>query len=155
MRPAFLGKQPRMSDSVMLPITPMASIFTVILVILLKSFSQGVTNFTPSETMTLPELVQGTEVPDGLKIEVSENGITVGDRRVLRLTKFQIAVTEGRPLAPVAEALKIEAAGRKGTATTRAVVLADEHAPYDLMRRVLSTALAAGFRDLKLMVVTK
>ena len=50
----------RVTESVMLPITPMASIFTVILVLLLKTAVIGVTSITPNPQTQLPQL----EVPE-------------------------------------------------------------------------------------------
>ena len=145
-----------MDGSVLLPITPMASIFTVILVILLKSFSQNVSSITPSENIKLPELAAGETIGDGLKVEISESSIIVGEKRVLELKDFA-SVKSGTTqelLQPVLDCLKGERA-KIGGATARAVVLADERAPYELVRKILAASLQSGFEDVRVLVATE
>lgn len=150
------SKTARLESSIFLPITPMASIFTVILVILLKSYSPGVSSITPSENVTLPEVTSGVPVPDGLKIEVSSAAIVVGEKRVLRLRDFAVLEegTTAQLFQPVLDALKRERAKVK-TDSARAVVLADENAPYELVRKVLAASLQSGFGDVRVLVATE
>jgi len=134
----------------------MASIFTVILVILLKSYSPAVSSISPTENVKLPEVTSGLQVPDGLKIEVSATAIVVGDKRVMKLEDFAVLEpgTTAELFRPMLEALKAERAKVTGD-SSRAVVLADESAPYELVRKVLAASLQSGFSDVRVLVATE
>ena len=65
------AKKARISSEMALQITSMADIFTILLVFLLKSFSTGVTNITPSGNMVLPEAHKVDALVETLKVEIS------------------------------------------------------------------------------------
>jgi biopolymer transport protein ExbD len=137
----------------------MGSIFVVIVVLLLKSFSTGLSSITPSQQMTLPEVEKADDVADALKVEISERAILVGDRRVMSLDQFtpaQARLDAEGGYEELTEALKSEKSkGDVFVERPKLVVLADEKAPYEIMKRVFASTAESGFTSVKLLVVTR
>lgn len=172
-------KKKKVTGEFALQITSMADIFTILLVFLLKTFSTGVSNLSPSSNVTLPEAQADDPVTESLKVEISPSAILVEDKPVMTLDKFQfnpqdldatgqpkpviVALSTERakgmrkPASESTEAVDPEAA-RKATeekmaALSRLTVVADENTPYDVVRTVMATATGVGFSDFKLVVV--
>ncbi len=98
-------------EDIALQITSMADIFTILLVFLLKTFSTGVTNLSPSSSVTLPEAHSEDQVTESLKVEISPTAILIEDKPVMVLDKFQFNPhdldSQGQP-KPVISALQLE-----------------------------------------------
>ena len=82
------GKSSSLKSEIELPLAPMASVFTVILVFLIKSAALDVTSLSPSSDLSLPEVSVTSEIPDALKIEISKDAILVSDKTVMTLENF-------------------------------------------------------------------
>jgi biopolymer transport protein TolR len=142
-----------------LPLAPMASVFTVILVFLIKSAAMNVTNISPSADIDLPEITTTSQIPDALKIEISNSAIMVADKLVVSLKDFSPAARnpssttdEANPFKALEKALDFER-GEGVEKDSKIVIIADKNAPYGLMKQVMASAASVGFLDLKLVVV--
>lgn len=82
-------KKATLPEDIALQITSMADIFTILLVFLLKTFSTGVSNLSPSSNVTLPEAHSDDPVTESLKVEISPTAILIEDKPVMVLDKFQ------------------------------------------------------------------
>lgn len=163
-----------MREEMALQITSMADIFTILLVFLLKSFSTGISNITPGNEMTLPVATTKDQVEEALKIEISEGNILVDDKPATTLKGFKPdpgdVESDGtfRSLNTVLEAQKSQRAPASappaGSSTQGEspeddqqdrpmMILADEKAPYAVIRSVMASAENSGYSQFKLVVV--
>ncbi|MGZ3688894.1 MAG: ExbD/TolR family protein [Bdellovibrionota bacterium] len=149
-------KRAKSSEDMVLQITSMADIFTILLVFLLKSFATGVTSITPTSNLNLPVGTSADPVTENLKVEISENAVTMDDRPITQLTKFRLDPTDiesdGTPRSLNAALIK-----ERGKDTLqknpRLLILADQAMPYSTLKAVLASASNSGFADFKLLVV--
>lgn len=159
----FLRRAPQKEDMA-LQITSMADIFTIILVFLLKSFSTGLSNVTPSGEVMLPEAKSTDEAADVLKVEISPTAILLDEKVVTALHSFHFdnndLESDGTPrslnAALIREKDRAPAAAnaeRSETDGGRLMVLADQNAPYGVVKTVMDSAANHGFADFKLVVV--
>ena len=164
MRRRFSKKQ-RPKEDMSLQITSMADIFTIILVFMLKTLSVGITGITP-HNVTLPEVRTGSEAVESLKLEVGNNAILVDGKAVTHLSQFHFDETDlesDRTSRSLNAALIREMKAQTATTNERTpasasrketlLVLADEKAPYSLLKSVMASATRAGFSDFRLVVV--
>jgi biopolymer transport protein ExbD len=149
-------KKKKASEEMALQITSMADIFTIILVFLLKTTASGITSISPNGAM-LP-VGRGAEITkETLKLEVSKDIVSVDDKNVLKLTNFEIPVTEvqeGGMSQSVFQALMEKRKNhQEGNEQSQLLVLADQDTPYSTLKTVLASAANSGFVDLQLVVV--
>jgi biopolymer transport protein ExbD len=164
-RYGFLKKR-RAPEEMGLQITSMADVFTIILVFLLKSFGSSSINITPSQGLKLPEAMAGDQHVEALKIEVSENAVSVEDKPVATLAAFRFGPkdvgTNGVSEA-LSGALKTARAKQELIAKSnpevkvdsKILVIADQRVPYVTIKSVLASASVHGFTDFKLVVARK
>ncbi len=167
MRNSRFFARKKLNEDMVLQITSMADIFTILLVFLLKSFSTGVSNLTPSNDLTLPSAKGGDEVADVLKVEISPNIILVDDKPITNLRNFKfdpadyesnrtsrslnIYLSKEKKRRDVASAPSADSAAKMNS--KKIMLLADEKTPYSTLKSVLSSAGMAGFVDFKLVVI--
>lgn len=145
------SKQPIKSE-IELPLAPMASVFTVILVFLIKSVSMNFTSLSPAAEVDLPEISIAGDIPDALKVEISGSTIQVADKPVMSMKNF--LPNEGNSaFKKLEEALLFERGENKADRDPRLVIVSDKGAPYQLLKQVMASAGNSGFSDLKLVVV--
>ena len=162
--PRFLKKRARMSDEMSLQITSMADIFTILLVFLLKSYTTGAVNLTPTKGMVLPEAQAGAPAVEALKLEVSENAVQIEGQPVTSLKAFRFGKEELqsdgtlRSLTTVLERerkrqLLIAKANSDVKVDPKIVIAADQRTPYETMKAILASAADHGYTDFKLAVI--
>lgn len=149
-------KKAPLESQMTLMITPMADIFTLLLVFLLKSFSTGVSSVTPSGSITLPDGFQVSPTVEATKMEIASNSILLEDRKVLDFDHF--AFPQNDPVGSLALSklsTHLQRIRSKNTLNNSTVILilADKKTPLGLMRRILNTTAQTGFLDYKLLVV--
>lgn len=164
MKKSFL-KRPPQSEEMALQITSMADIFTIILVFLLKSYTTGAVNLTPTKGMQLPEGQVAEAAVEALKVEISENAVQVEGQPVTTLKKF---VAEGGDLVQANGSIKslnsalekerkrqllIAQANSDVKVDPKIMVVADKHVPYSTIKSVLASAALNGYTDFKLAVI--
>lgn len=157
-------KRRHQSEDMTLQITSMADIFTIILVFLLKSFATGAVNLSPSAGTLLPEAHAGEATVEALKVEVSPTAIQVEGQPVTQLTQFQFAKGDmqanGTSFA-LSKALDRERQRQLLIAKSNSdvkvdakiMIVADQRAPYSVIKSVLASAAQNGYTDFKLAVV--
>jgi biopolymer transport protein ExbD len=156
-KPKYAIKKSMKTD-VSLQIAPMASIFTVILVFLLKNFSSGTSAIVPNENVVLPELKVADDFQDSLKIEVAQTEILVDDQPIAKLNNFEfdrIEVAENGGLKSVNQAIvsEKEKAMEAQIEYKDVLILADKRAPYRTLKRVIASASSGGYQKVKLVVI--
>lgn len=150
-------------EEMTLQITPMADVFTILLVFLLKSFSVGISSISPSQSMTLPSAKAADQMVEALKIEISNDQILLDNKHVSSLENFKLAaedveadgtirslnnilLAENKKILPTTE-------DGKPSGPSPILVMADEKTPYNTVHTVLSTLAKRGHPDFKLVVV--
>jgi biopolymer transport protein ExbD len=172
------GRRARRSggqEEVALQITSMADIFTILLVFLLKSYSVSAIDIDVGKEIKLPVATGGTESVEAMKVQVTETGITLEGKPVVKFEKYAPRageISKDGSMPELVKALKAErekqrqiasAAVKQGEKPEEAVkknfdskllVIADKKVPYHLLKNVLASASEMDFTDFKLVVVT-
>jgi len=156
------------NEDMSLQITSMADIFTIILVFLLKSYSTGVSNVSPSQGVLLPEAKAQPQMKDALKVEILKDSVLVDQKPAVGLKNFaftdaapkatsatgETGATGGDVSAEISKALMAQRKNMTGNEIdSHLLLLADQRTPYATLRRVMNSAASAGFVDLQLAVV--
>jgi biopolymer transport protein ExbD len=153
------------NEDMSLQITSMADIFTIILVFLLKSYSTGVSNVSPSQGVLLPEAKAQPQMKDALKVEILKDSVLVDQKPAVTLKNFtftdgatkeapETGPTGGDVSAEISKALMAQRKNMTGNEIdSHLLLLADQRTPYATLRRVMNSAASAGFVDLQLAVV--
>jgi len=153
----LLKKKRHLKEDVDLNITAMASIFTVILVFLLKSFATDVSPIDASADVALPELSTAQSIENSFKIEVTKNSVLFEGQETEKLANYAADASELdadgtlRNLAKVihdAQELKSEK-GDKPLIT----VFADKTAPVSIVQRAIASAAKNGLNQVQMVVV--
>jgi biopolymer transport protein ExbD len=152
------------SEEMTLQITSMADIFTILLVFLLKSFSTGAMNVTPSNGVMLPEARAQEANFEALKVEISSAGVQIEGESAVPLNAFHFDPSDlqkngsSRALQDVmakhrARQLAIAKGNSDVKVDPRIIVISDQRAPYESIKTVLASAALNGYTDFKLAVV--
>jgi len=162
-------------EEVALQITSMADIFTILLVFLLKSYSVSAIDVDVGKEIKLPVANGGTESVEAMKVQVTETGITLEGKPVIRFEKYEPhngEVAKDGTIPELVKALKKEREKQRQIASasvkqgekpedaikknfdSKLLVIADKKVPYRLLKNVLSSASEMDFTDFKLVVVT-
>jgi biopolymer transport protein ExbD len=156
MKGSPFRKKKRAKEDIDLNITAMASVFTVILVFLLKSFSVDPTPLQATADIRLPQLAETAQVREAFKLEVSRDSILFDDRKLLELSDFKV-VGEGTGQSQFQElSARIQQQVRlktEGGEKAQVALFADEEAPQSLVEEVMSSAAQAGLTEIQLVVV--
>jgi biopolymer transport protein ExbD len=157
MKRRNFSKAHSLSTESSLQMAPMASVFVVILVFLLKSVAQGSTALIPDSEITLPFTQQADDFQDTLKIEISPSRILVDDQVVGKLNQFVYDpsdLSENGGFKSVSQAIAKE---REKTSVAGAqknvVIVADQLTPYQVLKRVVASISSGGYKSVKLAVV--
>lgn len=147
-----------------LNITAMADIFTIILVFLIKSFTSGSVNLTPSPGLLMPDAQAATADVEALKLEVSNSAVLVENIPAAALKEFRF---DGKDLEKSGASRSLMSALEKERkrqmiiaqanpdvkVNSKILIVADKRVPYATIKSVLASAAVNGFTDFKLAVV--
>jgi biopolymer transport protein ExbD len=155
-----------------LNITAMMDMMTIILVFLLKSMSASSATIPQSDDLKIPKSVLTTEASqEGLAIVVSKSHIVVDDNAVCPVPPDATHGVEGKykrsggtndlyivPLANAAQSWRdrdviLKAAMGKDTASSEAIIIADQNMPFRLLTEVVFTLGQTSFAKFHLMVM--
>jgi biopolymer transport protein ExbD len=149
-------------------ITSMVDMFVILLVFLLKCYSTSPVIISPREGLRLPESSSPTDPVDVLKMVVSRDGVFVDDKKVLTFTNGQVGKDDMETNDPqfirkLYDALDERAKLAKSISQVndsfefdgKILVQADRTMPYNVLKRVMYTAMMAGYSDVKFAVVSK
>lgn len=138
----------------------MADVFTILLVFLLKTFSTGLSNITPSNDVILPMARSEDGIVDALKIEITPSSILVDDKPVTTMKAFRPESSDiegdGSPRSlniALGGERKRQPANQPPEERSPVLVLADQDAPFVTIRSVMTAAQHSGFSRFKLVVV--
>lgn len=160
----FKKKSGHSNEDVSLNITAMADIFTILLVFLLKSFSTGVMQISPSSGLTLPSAQAEEMNLEAIKIEISENAVIVETEPAAALKNFLFATNDlngdlsSKSLGEVLKKhrqkqIAISKVNTDVKVDARILIIADQKTPYTTVKSVLASAAVQGFTDFKLAVL--
>lgn len=139
-----------------LQITSMADIFVIILVFLLKSYSVDGLAYEPTVPLTPPTAHGRIDHTDGLKVEISKKSVNLGGKTVASVSDFKFAKADldsnGASNILKNALAKIRPTAATGPKGAKLIVVADEGAPYETIKTVLSSAASEGFLDIQLAV---
>ncbi len=149
-------------------ITSMVDMFVILLVFLLKSYSTSPVIITPSEGMTLPASTSSKDPVDALKLMVSKTGVFVEDKKIIDLTDGVVDVKDVDPSdTQFIRSLYTELDGQASKTRTiasknetiefdgKVLMQADRGLNYETLRKVMYTAMMAGYSDVKIAVLSK
>jgi biopolymer transport protein ExbD len=158
----------RTSSTFKIQITSMVDMFVILLVFLLKSYSTSPVNVTASADLTLPASSATKDASDVLKLVVSRAGIFVDSKKVADLqagklsdadvdpqdtqfirslyTELDTQAKKSRTIASVNETVEFDG---------KVMMQAERSLPYDLLRKVMYTAMMAGYADVKIAVLAQ
>ncbi len=147
-------KRKKMSSDMALQITSMADIFMILLVFLLKNYSQTLTSLAPVTRAKLPIAMTSTSPKDSLKIEIGETALLVDGKPILELRNYETIPGELPEHGHSGALYKVLMSQRKKNYDSNVLLFADEKVPYATIKRVLASAASSGFVDLQLVVVS-
>jgi biopolymer transport protein ExbD len=164
MKKRRFAVQGKLPEDMPLQITSMADIFTILLVFLLKSYAVGAVNVSPTQGVTLPVAKGGQDKVEALKLEVSENIVTVEGKPVANLLNYRFGkedVLGNGTSKALQRAISQERARQTMIAKSNSdvktdakiMIMADQKVPYTTLKTVLSSAAVHGYTDFKLVVV--
>ncbi len=159
-------RQNNKKSTFVLQLTAMVDMFTILLVFLLKSYSTSAVNITPSEGLNLPFSTSQEAPIEALKLVVAQDGVFVGDQRVIDFKDGQVLNEDMSKDDPdfltklyaylEKEATKTQEIAARNQAiqfTGRILMQADENLSYVTLKKVMYTASLAGYTDLKMATI--
>jgi biopolymer transport protein ExbD len=150
------------SDEMSLQITSMADVFTILLVFLLKSYTTGSMNLSPSKGVLLPEAQAAESQVEALKVEIAVDAVSIEGAVAAPLQKFVPAQTSPNGTIPtLAQAfgrerkrqVLISKSNSDVKLDPKMIVVADSRAPYSIIKAVLASGAIHGYTDFKLAVI--
>lgn len=155
----MFGKKRHMKEDIDLQITAMASVFTVILVFLLKSSASDVSPLQAGGEMQLPELNKGQNLENSFKIEITESSVIFENDVVTQLNQFVIPETDigvDGTITKLVDVIKNaqEFKSEKGDRPL-VTVFADKRAPQASVERAIASAAKNGLTQIQLVVVNE
>jgi biopolymer transport protein ExbD len=150
-----------------LQITSMVDMFTILLVFLLKGYSTSAIDLAPSSMIKLPASTSTKAPQEVVKIVVSAKGIFVEDKKVADVVGDSIELssvdkTDPSFIRALYTELDHHADKTRNIASQnetvefdgRILMQADKSLPYSLVKKVMYTAMMAGYADIKLAVLS-
>ena len=146
-----------MKEDIDLQITAMASVFTVILVFLLKSMATDVSPIQSSASLDLPELMSAEQIENSFKIEVTKEGLIFEGQLAESLKDFNIApeqIDADGTLKHLTQLIRDaqELKSDKGEKPLISI-FADKTAPHALVQRAIASASKNGLTQIQMVVV--
>ena len=150
-----------------LQITSMIDMFTIILIFLLKSYASSAVTSQPTQAINMPASTSAEAPVEALKLLVSNDGIWVDDKAVLKfengnLPASAVDAKDNKFIRPLYDALKAQADKTKGIAKQNETVAfegkiifqGDQNLNYQILKKVMYTSTFAGYTDFKFAVVS-
>ncbi|TGN41391.1 ExbD/TolR family protein [Marinobacter confluentis] len=139
-----------------LNLVSLMDIFTILVFFLMVNSSSDVQVLNQENAIKLPESTAETPPDDVLALTVTDNDILVNGRVVAKLDAFR--AFDGKVEPSLKEELDYQA-GRSGAEAPEAgrpiTILADRELPYDLLKKIMSTCVDAGYASISLAVNQK
>jgi biopolymer transport protein ExbD len=139
-----------------LNLVSLMDIFTILVFFLMVNSSSDVQVLNQESAIKLPESSAQTPPEDVLALTVTDKDILVNGRVVTKLDAFR--AFDGKVEPSLMEELNYQA-GRSAAPVPEAgrpiTILADRELPYDLLKKIMSTCVDAGYASISLAVNQK
>lgn len=139
-----------------LNLVSLMDIFTILVFFLMVNSSSDVQVLNQENAIKLPESSAETPPENVLALIVTDKDILVNGRVVTKLDAFR--AFDGKVEPSLKEELNYQA-GRSGAPAPEAgrpiTILADRELPYDLLKKIMSTCVDAGYASISLAVNQK
>jgi biopolymer transport protein ExbD len=144
-------------------ITSLADIFIIVLIFLIKSYSSTSMKITIPKGINIPFSSIEANEPTGLKVEVSEDSITMDNVIIQKLSHYTLSYEKNFINRNLVNAFsqyrkKQEAIAKKNPSilTNKTLILiADQKTPYETLKSILASAGEQGLSDIQLVVGRK
>jgi len=166
MKRRFGKKKSSQNLDVSLNITPMADIFTILLVFLIKTYTSSSIILNPSQGVKLPIAEAAESTEEALKIEITPEAILIENNVIVSqidTTKEDLNPLSKENIQLINEALsnekkkqiRISQANSDIKEESKIIILSHESVPYSLVKKILTSAALNGYSDFKLAVVRR
>lgn len=139
-----------------LNLVSLMDIFTILVFFLMVNSSSDVQVLNQENGIKLPVSTAETPPGDVLALVVTDNDILVNGRVIAKLDAFR--AFDGKVEPALKEELDYQS-GRSGKPAPEAgrpiTILADRELPYDLLKKIMSTCVHAGYASISLAVNQK
>jgi biopolymer transport protein ExbD len=148
MRRLFRPAGPKANGGLALAaLAPMVDLLTILIVVVLRTYSSDPPLQIEGETdFRLPQSIEERPAPRGVTIDIADSGIYVEGWRAGSSTYW--AHSEDVLITGLNEALH-------AAQGSRALIRADEEAPWSLVGKVLFTVQHAGYEDIELVAESR
>ena len=142
-----------------LNLVPLIDCFVLLIFFLLINYSSEVEVLQADKTVKLPASISDTLPKETVVIVVNANDIVLAGRRVGGISEMM--ATDATTFAPLEAELKYLASKappltEKEKAEGRAItILGDKAIPYEQLKRIMATCVAADYRNIALAVMHK
>ena len=154
-RKLFAKKKTVPDASMSLQITSMADVFTILLVFLLKGVASDALQVTPASATRLPSATSSRPLPDrALQVEITPTEVLVEKESVGTHADFRNRLGERLQEERKRNEL-ISNSNQSVRIDSRAIVLADEGIPYQMIRSVLGSLSKNGYHEIHFAVLEK
>lgn len=139
-----------------LNLVSLMDIFTILVFFLMVNSSSDVQVLNQESAIKLPDSTAETPPGDVLALTVTDNDIVVNGRVVAKLDAFR--AFEGKVEPTLKEELDYQSgrSSKPAPADGRPItILADRELPYDLLKKIISTCVDAGYASISLAVNQK
>jgi biopolymer transport protein ExbD len=145
----------RMQKPATLNLVPVIDIFTMLLFFLMVN-TGGVELIDSDKTIRLPQSISEKAPAEALLVKINGEDILVQERKVAKVA--DVLASNEESVAALTKELQLWSARKlqltdqekeRGRAVT---IMGDQHIPYKLLKRVMTTCAQADYRDISLAV---
>jgi biopolymer transport protein ExbD len=139
-----------------LNLVSLMDIFTILVFFLMVNSSSDVQVLNQESAITLPDSTAETPPGEVLALTVTANDIVVNGRVVAKLDAFR--AFEGKVEPTLRQELDYQSGRSRKPAPDAGrpiTILADRELPYDLLKKIISTCVDAGYASISLAVNPK
>ncbi|AOY87359.1 RNA polymerase subunit sigma-70 [Marinobacter salinus] len=128
-------------------------IFTILVFFLMVNSSSDVQVLNQNSTIKLPDSTAEQQPEDVLALTVTDSDILVNGRVVLARSEFQAFEGQVEPALKDELSYQSRRSGSPAPEAGRAItILADRELPYELLKKIMSTCVDAGYAAISLAV---
>ncbi len=140
------------TSAINLPLAPMADVFIVVLILILKTLTFEASSNPVGTDVQLPGAKAAEGTPGNLQVMVGANAVRLNDEEILPLSNYEFP-SGTLDTAGFSPAFRSALSAGEGEAAQKTLtVYADKNAPYATVRALLQTAMSAGITKIRIAV---
>lgn len=144
--------------TIKLPLTSMVDMFTIMLVFLLKSFSESSFNPDLMKDIAPPVSINASALSEGKILFLKKDGIHFDSKTLVSFENFklpesQLSSADPKYMEPIAAAFELDPQAKVET-PPRLHIIADRDTPYPTLRSLLYTLSLVGQTEVQLVTVS-